>query len=59
VNTFGVVVADVFTEESAQVILIKHDDVIDDVSFARSLSLPKTPSEDFSSTEIQKPGLPE
>jgi hypothetical protein len=23
------------------------------------LSLPKTPSEDFSSTEIQKPGLPE
>jgi hypothetical protein len=36
VNTFRVVVADIVAKESAQVILIEHDDVINDFSLARS-----------------------
>ena len=34
VNTFRVVVADIFTEESAQVVLVEYDHVIGDLSLA-------------------------
>ena len=35
-NTFRIVVADIFTEESPQVLLIEHDHVVDEFSLARS-----------------------
>ncbi len=34
VNTFRVVVGDVVSKESAQMILIEHNDVVDDLSLA-------------------------
>ncbi len=34
VDTFGVVVGDIVAKKSTQMILIEHDDVIDDFSFA-------------------------